>query len=307
MTSSPHIPVLAQQSVTLYEGIRSGVFVDCTVGYGGHAELLLTRYPQITYIGIDRDETAIAFASERLKPFGSRFRAIKGAFSEVFPTLEDEDICGVLADLGVSSLQLDRGDRGFGFLSETLDMRMDQNRTLSAETVVNHYDQAQLTRIFKAYGEEPQAAKMAALIIQNRPFSSARALAEMIASRFPKGRIHPATLVFQAIRIEVNDELGELRRLLDTLEAAMPSDLIAGIISFHSLEDRMVKERFKAWGKACICPPESWRCVCGANHARGEVLTKKPLIATEAEIKQNPRSRSAKLRGFHFTRSAQCP
>ncbi|MGE4296285.1 MAG: 16S rRNA (cytosine(1402)-N(4))-methyltransferase RsmH [Campylobacterales bacterium] len=304
MSTIPHIPVLASQTVTLFEGAKPGVLVDCTVGYGGHAELLLTKFPQLSYIGIDRDETAVRFAAGRLAPFGDRFRVLKGAFSEVLPTLTNEPLSGILADLGVSSLQLDRVERGFGFASEVLDMRMDQSRSLNASVVVNEYDESRLTEIFKTYGEEPFAYKMARLIVQSRPFSSAKALADLITSRFPKGRIHPATRIFQAIRIEVNDELGELRRLLDTIESLARPDLRVGIISFHSLEDRMVKERFKAWSQACVCPPGSWRCTCGANHALGYALTKKPWVATEEEIDQNPRSRSAKLRGFCFTRSA---
>jgi 16S rRNA (cytosine1402-N4)-methyltransferase len=300
MSSAPHIPVLKEAVLSLFGPLKAGVVVDCTAGYGGHGRALLERFEQIRYIGIDQDPTAIAYCQNHLAEFGDRVRLLQGPFSEVLPTLADEPLVAVLADLGVSSLQLDCADRGFGFESPVLDMRMDGTAAKSAAEVVNGYPESELVRIFRLYGEEPQAKKMAALVVHNRPFSSARALAGLIESRFKRGRIHPATRIFQAIRIEVNDELGEIERLLDTLEGLARADLKVGVIAFHSLEDRLIKDRFRKWAQNCICPPESWRCTCGGNRALGQLLMRKPHVATTEEIRQNPRSRSAKLRGFQF-------
>ncbi|MEN8718529.1 MAG: 16S rRNA (cytosine(1402)-N(4))-methyltransferase RsmH, partial [Sulfurovum sp.] len=215
-------------------------------------------------------------------------------------TYEEYKIRGILADIGVSSLQLDKEERGFGFNSEVLDMRMDQNQTLDASFVVNNYSQNELERVFKEYGEVREYKKLASLIVANRPFTSSKELAEFISKKMYKGKLHPATLPFQGIRIEVNDELGVLERLFDSIESIKPQNCYVAIISFHSLEDRIVKNYFKKWSKSCICPPQSFRCTCGNDHALGKVITRKPVIPTKDEIKQNPRSRSSKLRVFKF-------
>jgi len=192
-------------------------------------------------------------------------------------------------------------ERGFSFHSENLDMRMDSNSPLSAYDVVNDYSTERLTEIFYKYGEIKQARKLAQEIARNRPISSGKELAEIILSVIPKrGKTHPATQIFQAIRIEVNDELGEIERLLDALESNPPYSAVVSLITFHSLEDRIVKNRFKEWSKNCICPPNIMRCECGNNNAIGKQLNKKPISATAEEIKINPRSRSAKLRAFKF-------
>lgn len=162
------------------------------------------------------------------------------------------------------------------------------------------HSQLELENIFKEYGEIREYKKIASLIVQNRPFYSAKELAEFFYNKLPKGKIHPATLIFQAIRIEVNDELGVLDRLFKSMEEAKLKDCIVAIISFHSLEDRVVKNYFKKWSENCICPKDAFRCECAKNHALGKIITKKPIIATNFEIKQNPRSRSAKLRVFRF-------
>lgn len=297
---SPHTPVLASECVNLYNGIGDGVFVDCTLGYGGHAKLILDRYPNIEYIGIDRDITAIEFSTKLLYPCKDRFQAIHGSFSEVFATLKEKNIVGVLADLGISSLQVDRLDRGFGFASDELDMRMDRGQDLDAKTVVNSYSQLDLMRIIKEYGEDTNAKKIADLIVKHRPFNSAKDLSDLIERNLPRGKIHPATKLFQAIRIEVNKELDEIQTLLDLIATNHRKDLIVGIISFHSLEDRIVKQAFKQWSERCICPPHFYRCECGGDRALGVRLTKKPVVASADEIRLNPRSRSAKLRGFRF-------
>lgn len=305
MQNSPHIPVLYREVIDAFNTCEDGIIVDCTMGYGGHSSLLLDACPGVRLVGIDQDETAIRFSSERLAPYGERAEIRKGRFSEVLQgVIEDygaENIRGILADIGVSSLQLDEKDRGFSFESDTLDMRMDPGAALSAAEVVNGYGEGELVRVLRDYGELPNARKVASVIAAQRPFVSAKALAEAVRPYAPRGKkIHPATLVMQAIRIEVNDELGELRRLLDVIEQACLPDAIIGIISFHSLEDRIVKQRFAQWSKNCICPPEAMRCTCGNDHALGRAVPKKPLSAAADELAANPRSRSAKLRRFEM-------
>lgn len=173
-------------------------------------------------------------------------------------------------------------------------------QSLDASVVVNTYSQSELERVFKEYGEVREYKKVASLIVNNRPFSSSKELADFLSKKMHKGKLHPATLPFQGIRIEVNDELGVLERLFDSIEEMKPSNCIVAIISFHSLEDRIVKNYFKKWTKSCICPKEAFRCTCGNNHSLGKIITKKPIIPTKEEIKQNPRSRSSKLRIFKF-------
>ncbi len=303
MSEIPHIPVLYREVIDAFSTIDDGIIVDCTMGYGGHSSMLLEANPKITLIGIDQDQTAIDFSTKRLAPFGERAKIRKGRFSDVIKTIIEEEgaenIRGILADIGVSSLQLDQKERGFSYESETLDMRMDRGAPLSAAEVVNSYSQKELEHVLREYGEIRNAAQIASEIVKHRPFSSAKELSDVVKPFGPRGKkIHPATLVMQAIRIEVNDELGELSRLLDAIgEADLPNARI-GIISFHSLEDRMVKQRFSEWKKSCICPPEAMRCTCGNNHAKGKIVTKKPLTAQKDELKENVRSRSAKLRVF---------
>jgi len=297
----PHVPVLLDEVVESFKDIEDGYIVDCTLGYGGHSEALLKSNPNIKLICIDQDIEALEFSKKRLSDFHERIVFKQGRFSEIINELDSYDIRGVLADIGVSSLQLDKGGRGFRFDSDLLDMRMNQDQKKDANEVVNQYPQIELERIFKEYGEIKEAKKMASLITQNRPFHSAKELSTFIAKHFKKAKIHPATLAFQAIRIEVNDELGELKRLLHSIKNLNRSNLLVAIISFHSLEDRIVKQVFKEWSKSCICPPQSMRCVCGGDHQLGSILTKKPIIPRGEEIARNPRSRSSKLRLFRFS------
>ena len=305
MSDIPHIPVLYREVIQAFEGVDEGIIVDCTMGYGGHSSMLLEAYPHITLIGIDQDQTAIDFSTKRLAPFGSRVKIKKGRFSDVIQHIIEEEgaenIKGILADIGVSSLQLDQKDRGFSYESETLDMRMDRDAPLSAAEVVNGYSSKDLEKILREYGEIRNAAAIASAIVKNRPFHAAKELSDVVKPFGPRGKkIHPATLVMQAIRIEVNDELGELSRLLDAIAAAELPHARVGIISFHSLEDRMVKQRFSQWKQSCICPDEVMRCMCGNDHKKGKILTKKPLTAQKDELKENVRSRSAKLRIFEM-------
>jgi 16S rRNA (cytosine1402-N4)-methyltransferase len=296
----PHIPVLYKETLEAFKNINDGYIIDCTTGFAGHSNGLLNSNKNIKLICNDQDDEALAFSKKRLEEFSSRVTFNKGNFEHVIDTFKDYDIRGVLADIGVSSLQLDKLERGFGFESDTLDMRMNQNQSLDAATVVNTYSQEELERVFKECGEVREYKKVASLIVENRPFTSAKQISELLSKKMSKGKIHPATLPFQGIRIEVNDELGVLERLFESLENAKFENCIVAIISFHSLEDRIVKNYFKKWTKSCICPSEIFRCECGNNHALGKIITKKPIIPSNEEIKQNPRSRSSKLRIFKF-------
>ena len=300
MQNIPHIPVLYNEVLDCFKDINKGFIIDCTTGYAGHSSGLLNQNSSVKLICNDQDDEALNFSKNRLKDFENRVEFNKGNFENIIKKFENYPIRGVLADIGVSSLQLDKLDRGFSFNSENLDMRMNQNQSLDASTVINSYSQVELENIFKEYGEIREYKKIASLIVQNRPFYSAKELAEFFYNKLPKGKIHPATLIFQAIRIEVNDELGVLDRLFKSMEESKLKDCIVAIISFHSLEDRVVKNYFKKWSENCICPKDAFRCECGKNHSLGKIITKKPIIATNFEIKQNPRSRSAKLRVFRF-------
>ncbi|MCT7506014.1 16S rRNA (cytosine(1402)-N(4))-methyltransferase RsmH [Aliarcobacter cryaerophilus] len=300
MQNIPHIPVLYNEVLDCFKDINKGYIIDCTTGYAGHSSGLLNQNSSVKLICNDQDDEALNFSKNRLKDFENRVEFNKGNFENIIKKFENYPIRGILADIGVSSLQLDKLDRGFSFNSENLDMRMNQNQSLDASTVINSYSQVELENIFKEYGEIREYKKIASLIVQNRPFYSAKEFAEFFYNKLPKGKIHPATLIFQAIRIEVNDELGVLDRLFKSMEEAKLKDCIVAIISFHSLEDRVVKNYFKKWSENCICPKDAFRCECGKNHALGKIITKKPIIATNFEIKQNPRSRSAKLRVFRF-------
>ena len=300
MQDIPHIPVLYNEVLDCFKEIKTGYIIDCTTGYAGHSSGLLNQNSSVKLICNDQDDEALNFSKNRLKDFENRVEFNKGNFENIIKKFENYPIRGVLADIGVSSLQLDKLDRGFSFNSENLDMRMNQNQILDASNVVNSYSQVELENIFKEYGEIREYKKVASLIVQNRPFYSAKELADFFYNKLPKGKIHPATLIFQAIRIEVNDELGVLDRLFKSMEESKLKDCIVAIISFHSLEDRVVKNYFKKWSENCICPKDAFRCECGKNHALGKIITKKPIIATNIEIKQNPRSRSAKLRVFRF-------
>lgn len=299
-----HIPVLKSQTLEIFSSLSEGVLIDCTLGFGGHSSALLEAHPHLQIIGIDQDKEAREYCKAHLPM--QRVKILEGNFADEIKEalqISQKPIVGILADIGVSSLQLDDLSRGFSFASPTLDMRMDTTNPLDASRVLNHYSKLQLEKIFREYGEIRESKKMADLIVEYRnkkPFESALELSSLLEKHFKKTKIHPATLAFQAIRIEVNDELAVLESLLKTLEQANIPNAIVAMISFHSLEDRIIKTAFKEWEKSCICPSEAMKCECGNNHSRGRILTKKPLVATQEEIKSNPRSRSAKLRAFQF-------
>ncbi len=306
MQDIPHIPVLYREVVEAFAVCDTGIIIDCTLGYGGHTSLLLDAQPNRKVIGIDQDPTAIEFSTKRLISYGDRAEIRQGRFStvaEAILTEKTDQVCGILADIGVSSLQLDVRERGFSYESDCLDMRMDPNASLSAYEVVNTYGQSDLEKILREYGEVTNARIVAETMVKKRPFESAKELSNAIFHLMPKGKkIHPSTLVMQGIRIEVNDELGELVRLLDAIENGPQKRLRVGIITFHSLEDRIVKQRFALWAKNCICPDDAMRCTCGNTHSIGKVITKKPLSAQDDELRANSRSRSAKLRIFEINR-----
>ena len=307
MQDIPHIPVLYREVLEAFDDVESGIIVDCTMGYGGHSSLLLENKPNIKLIGIDQDQTAIDFSTRRLEPFTKRVEIKKGRFSKVIKEILKENdvsqIKGILADIGVSSLQLDQKERGFSYASENLDMRMDKDAPLSASDVINNYSVIDLERVLRDYGEMRNFKQVASFIVANRPFHSAKELGDKLSHLLPHGKkIHPATLLMQAIRIEVNDELCELKTLLDEIQSIGLFDTNVAVISFHSLEDRIVKQRFTTWAQNCICPSEAYRCTCSRDHAIGKAKFKKPLTAQNDELKKNPRSRSAKLRVFKIKR-----
>ena len=299
----PHIPVLLNETIDLFKRHMNpkGYFVDCTLGFGGHSEAILENFPEIKLIGIDQDKDALSFAKKRLEKYSDRVQFINKRASEALKELKGLDISGVFADIGVSSYQLDNKERGFTFDADTLDMRMNKDQKFSAYDVVNFYDRNRLEEVLKKYAEERQFRKIADFIIKHRPLNSNRELADVLhkAGIKDKKRMAP---IFQAIRIEVNNELKELENILDNVENIAKNGTILGIITFHSLEDRIVKNRFKEWARKCICPSEAFKCECGGNNQKGVILTKKPIVASKEEIKNNPRSRSAKLRGFKFTK-----
>ena len=299
----PHIPVLLNEVLALFKENMpdDGYFVDCTLGFGGHSEAILENFPNIKLIGIDQDIEAMEFAKKRLEKFASRVEFINKRASFALKELKGLKLSGILADIGVSSYQLDEVKRGFTFDSEVLDMRMNKDQKLSAYDVVNFYDRNRLEEIFKLYAEERRYKKIADFIIKNRPLNSNRELTEVLMRAGMKDKKNLAR-IFQAVRIEVNNELKELENILENVENLATEGTVLEIITFHSLEDRIVKNQFKNWAKKCICPSESFRCECGGNHQKGVILTKKPVTASKEELKENPRSRSAKLRAFKFTK-----
>ncbi len=279
---------------------RGGFFVDATLGAGGHAEALLARGGGVRLLGIDRDPDALERARQRLDRFGERVRFVEADFGDLEAVLDGSPPAdGILADLGVSSMQLDRGERGFSFRRDgPLDMRMGRSGR-SAADIVATASVEELTRIFRDFGEERMAAKIARGIVAERtrgPIQTTRQLARIVAEeKGSREKIDPATRVFQALRIEVNQELVALARFLAAASARLNAGGRLAVISYHSLEDRIVKDAFRRESGVCLCPPKLPACVCGARAAL-KVLTRRPIRPGEAELRRNPRSRSARLR-----------
>ena len=306
METPRHVSVLLQECVENLNIRPDGIYVDGTLGLGGHSEAIASRLTTGRLIGIDRDETAIERAGKRLVRFGDTVTLVHGNFSDTAEILESLGIDGadgMLFDLGVSSPQLDEAQRGFSYRAEApLDMRMDASEGLTAWEVVNTWDENRLNRILWDYGEERYARRITAAILSARakkPIDSTLELAEIIKSAMPAAALrekqHPAKRSFQAIRIAVNDELGAIARMMETA----PDKLKVGgrlcVISFHSLEDRIVKSGIAARENGCTCPREAPVCTCGFVRTLRSV-SRKPILPGEAELENNPRARSAKLR-----------
>lgn len=274
--------------------------MDATLGAGGHAEALLASGPQVRLLGVDRDPNALELARGRLASFGDRVSFVQADFGDLEGVLAGRpDPDGILADLGVSSMQIDQAERGFSFRRDgPLDMRMGQSGPSAADLVATASVE-ELTRIFRDFGEERMAAKIARGIVAERtrgPIATTRQLARIVAGeKGSREKIDPATRVFQALRIEVNQELVALGRFLAAAVARMKDGGRLAVISYHSLEDRIVKETFRRESGVCLCPPRMPACVCGARTAL-KVLTRRPIRPSEAEERRNPRSRSARLR-----------
>ena len=300
-----HWPVLADRvQELLLPALRDGgIFVDGTIGRGGHAALLLEAAPHAELIGIDRDEVAVEQSLANLSAYAQRVRIARADFASLPAVLERfgvEKVRGVLLDLGVSSPQLDSPERGFSFRNEgPLDMRMDASARLSAKTIVNGYSELELARILKLYGEERFAGRVARAIVAARPIETTTELAEIVKAAIPAATRrtggHPARRTFQALRIEVNEELSQLDKGLEaSVESLEPGGRIA-VLTYHSLEDRMVKRHFADAVGNCTCPPDFPVCTCGAQ-ARLRLVTRKPVRPTAEEIASNPRASAAKLR-----------
>jgi len=296
-----HIPVLLQEVMSYLRPAPGGSFIDGTVGAGGHSERLLeATAPNGRLLGIDRDVEALRFSSERLEKFDDRFIPVHGSFADVavFSAKHRfERVDGILYDLGLSSRQLEDPERGFSFQSEgPLDMRFDQSRGQTASDFVNTVQVSELARVLRAYGELKKARQMAETIVANRPISSTRQLAELALGVYGRrGRTHPATLVFQALRMAVNEELANIERGLQAAVSLLRPGGRLAVISFHSLEDRLVKHFMRHEALDCICPPEQPVCTCD-KVASLRLVKRKAIKATAEEIASNARSRSARLR-----------
>lgn len=301
-----HVSVLLNECI---EGLKikpNGIYVDGTLGGGGHSFKILQKLTTGKLIGIDQDQDALKAATEKLKIFEGRFVPYHSNFSNLSKVLVDLEIDGfdgLLLDLGVSSYQLDEAERGFSYMNDgKLDMRMNQNDSFTAYDVVNSYSEAKLTEIISDYGEENWANRIAKFILQERaekPIETTFELVDVIKKAIPaaarKDGPHPAKRTFQAIRIEVNNELKIIEQTIEAAVSQLNKGGRIAIITFHSLEDRIVKNAYKKLAQGCVCPPEFPVCICGEK-AKIKIITKKPILPSDDEIENNPRARSAKLR-----------
>lgn len=309
MSEFRHVPIMKEEVLSLLKPERGGIFVDGTLGGGGHAQAVLERLPENGKLfGIDRDGDAIAAAGARLAPFGERFAALRGNFfcmKELLHAQGVDGADGILLDLGVSSYQLDEPERGFSYMEDApLDMRMDRQSPVSAYDVVNGYSSEQLFILIKNYGEERYASRIANAIVRERakkPIERTGELSDIIRHAMPaqakREAQHPAKRTFQAIRIEVNGELAGLEEAIVSAHDILKPGGVMAVITFHSLEDRIVKQTFRRFENPCTCDPHAPICTCGKTPS-ARVLTKKPVTPGETELEENPRSRSAKLRAI---------
>ena len=301
-----HVSVLLDECIRYLDIKPDGIYVDGTLGMGGHSEAIASKLTTGRLIGIDRDDRALAFAGKRLERFGDRVTLRKGNFSDLGLLLDSAGVemaDGMLFDLGVSSPQLDNAERGFSYSQDApLDMRMDESAPLTARTILNEWSEAELRSIFWRYGEERYAGRIAAAIVKRReeaPLRTTGELVDIIRKTMPAAALrekqHPAKRCFQALRIAVNDELGSLERMLEQA----PDRLAPGgrllVISFHSLEDRIVKEAIRRRENGCTCPKDFPVCTCGFVQTLRSV-TRKPVTPSQKETERNPRARSAHLR-----------
>ncbi|SKB67185.1 16S rRNA (cytosine1402-N4)-methyltransferase [Lachnospiraceae bacterium] len=306
-----HKSVLLEETVGGLNVKPGGIYVDGTLGGAGHSSLIASKLDPAAggrLIGLDQDEAAIQAATKRLEPYSDRVTIVRSNYSNVKGVLQElgiEQVDGIMLDLGVSSYQLDTAERGFSYMEDApLDMRMDQRSPLSAYDIVNGYSEQELFRLIRDYGEDKFAKNIAKHICIERAKKEIRTtleLSEIIKGAIPmkirKTGGHPAKRTFQAIRIEVNHELDVLEGTLDTMIDLLAPEGRLAIITFHSLEDRIVKVNFKRNENPCVCPPEFPVCVCGKK-SKGHVVTRKPILPSEEELEENSRSKSAKLRVF---------
>lgn len=304
---TPHRPVLLTEAVALLAPERGGLFVDATLGLGGHAEAVLESSPDTRLLGIDRDPAALRLASERLARFGARFRPVRARHEEIARVVAEAgegEVSGVLADLGVSSLQFDTPERGFSFRHDApLDMRMDaEGDEETAAELLARLPEEEIARVIFEYGEERRSRRIARWVVerreQGRPIRTTTELAELVARAVGykrSDRIHPATRTFQALRVAVNRELEGLEGFVESAVDLLQAGGRLAVISFHSLEDRVVKRTLRRLAGSCECGPRVPVCVCGARRAV-EILTRRPVTPTDLEMEENPRARSAKLR-----------
>ena len=306
MSEFHHISVLLEECLDGLNIKSDGIYVDGTLGGAGHSVCIAARLTAGRLIGIDRDPIALQAAGERLTPYGDRVTLVHSNFCQIDNVLDSlgiETVDGVLLDLGVSSPQLDDGQRGFSYMVDApLDMRMDNGDVLTAETIVNTWPYEELRRILFDYGEERYAPQIAANICRRRedkPIKTTLELVDIIRSSMPSAALrekqHPAKRSFQAIRIAVNDELGAVRKVIDAAIPRLKPGGRLAIITFHSLEDRIVKNGMADAAKGCTCPPSFPVCVCGKK-PQVKIITRKPITSGEEELERNPRARSAKLR-----------
>ncbi|HEV2915491.1 MAG TPA: 16S rRNA (cytosine(1402)-N(4))-methyltransferase RsmH [Pyrinomonadaceae bacterium] len=304
---APHRPVLLRETIELLRPERGGLFVDATLGLGGHAQAILEASEEARVIGIDRDREALALATERLARFGPRFRTVHANFRDLARVMEEAgetEAMGVLVDLGVSSLQFDAGHRGFSFRHNApLDMRMDaEGDEETAAELLGRLPEEEIARVIYEYGEERRSRRIAKWIVERRergePIRTTLELAELVARAVGPRRtdhIHPATRTFQALRIAVNHELEGLSGFVETAVDLLQAEGRFAAISFHSLEDRIIKRALRRLSGQCECPPRAPVCSCGARRTI-EILTRRPIVPGQLETDENPRARSAKLR-----------
>lgn len=302
-----HEPVLLEEALSLLRPEPGGVYVDATLGGGGHARAILRRIaPDGVLVGVDRDPESIAHARRWGKEFAGRLRVVHGNFRMLSALLADlglEKVDGVICDLGVSSPQLDVAERGFSYHADApLDMRMDPGTGRTAAQWIERLEERELTRILYEYGEERWAARIAKFIVEERsrrPIATTGELAELVKAAIPaaarRGGPHPARRTFQALRIFVNDEFGSLQEFLGQAGGVLRTGGRVAVITFHSLEDRMVKRSFAEAARGCVCPPHAPVCTCG-HRPTLQVVTRRPVQASEEEVLRNSRARSAKLR-----------